>query len=60
MNFKCRLLTSTNLRIMAPQLFAAICVIICVVALYFAYKIYKDTRKLKKKVEDDDETEVRF
>lgn len=39
---------------MPVQLFAVICVLICIVALYIAWKVYKDTRNMKKKVKDDE------
>lgn len=45
---------------MAPKLFSFICIAVCIAALYFAYKIYKDTQKIKKKIEDDDEAGMRF
>lgn len=46
---------------MGPEIFAIICILICIAALYFAFKIYKDTRKIKKKqLEEDDETPLRF
>ena len=46
---------------MGPQVFAIICIIICVVAIYFSWKVYKDTRKIKKKVEEEeDDDRLRF
>jgi hypothetical protein len=34
-------------------IFAAICVLVCIVVLCFAYRVYKDTQRMKKKAEDD-------
>lgn len=34
--------------------FATICILVCVIVLYFAYKVYKDTQRIKKQAEDDE------
>jgi hypothetical protein len=40
---------------MGVQVFAGACILICLVAIYFAWKIYRDTRQLKKKAEEEEE-----
>ena len=46
---------------MKPHFFSIICIAVCAAALYFAYRIYKDTQRLKKKIEkEDDDDRPRF
>ena len=35
-------------------IFASICVLVCIVVLCFAYKVFKDTQRMKKEAEDDE------
>lgn len=40
-------------RIMSAPVVAGLCGLFCMVAIYVAWKVYKDTREMKRKIEDD-------
>lgn len=40
---------------MSAPLVAAICGVFCIVAIYVAWKVYKDTRNMKSRIDEEDE-----
>lgn len=40
---------------MSAPVVAALCGVFCIIAIYVAWKVYKDTRNMKRKIEEDDE-----
>jgi len=42
-----------------PYIFSAFCVVVCIIALYLGFKIYKDSQRIRKKNEDE-ESRMRF
>jgi hypothetical protein len=40
---------------MFVKLFATVCIILCLVVIFYAWKIYRDTRKIADREDEEDE-----
>ncbi len=38
-----------------PYIFSAFCIVVCIVALYLGFKIYKDSQNIRKKAKDEED-----
>jgi hypothetical protein len=40
-----------------PEYIAAVCAVICLIVIYLSWRAYRDTSKIRKKIEEEEDNE---